>query len=181
MKNTIKTLFLTQACLLAGTTVWAGAPDFSTVVEGPGYRVRVVAEGLRWSVERADGSIIAPAHPSSGLLSKGLPVTTSAPAADAPNKFTFTTEDGTTGSVEFRCEPHRMRALVQTANSEATVELRTGAMGPTYGLGDAAIKYQAGTKITSFKAPVAQGRWVSTFVIFPASGFAGAALTDKGS
>jgi alpha-glucosidase (family GH31 glycosyl hydrolase) len=185
MKNIIKTLFITQAYLLTGTTAWAGAPDSSTVVEGPGYRVRVVAEGLRWSVERADGKIIAPAHPASGLVVNGSTVKTSAPVADAPNKFTFTTEDGTTGDVEFQCKPHRLRALLQTAKFQATVELRTGPMGPAYGLGDAAIKYESGTKITNFKARVAheaaQGRWVSPFVIFPASGFAGAALTDKGS
>lgn len=169
-------LFLAPSLALLALTGPAWAENY--LLEGPGYRVRVESEGFRWAVERLDGTVVAPAHAQAGLLAKNSPVKNATQESDSPKKFKFTTDDGKNGEVAFECEPHRLRVSV-LYGGQGPVELRTGAIDPCYGLGDAAVKYQAGTRIVNFKAPAAGGRWVSPFVIFPSHGFAAVSFTDR--
>ncbi len=157
-------------------------PNQEVVIDGPGYHIRVLLEGLRWSVEHEGGAVIAPSHPESGLRINDSIIKKATHSDNGANNFSFTTTNGEAGTLEFECAPHRVRARVHLDNHAGAFSLRLGPIQPAYGLGDTggwgAAANLAQANPFEFKNDGGKCRWISPFVIFPSKGFAGVMFND---
>ena len=140
-------------------------------------------EGFRYGFRQADGTILAPAHPVSGLqIGKGddavmnVVTTKLIKKASEYAEMEVTFSNGLTALISLSCKPHTIKMTVEPhEEGEYQIILRTGPIGPAYGMADHAA-YGAGSEDLELKEfirdpfdPSAQGRhrMVSNFAIFP--------------
>lgn len=164
------------------------------------YQIHIKKEGFRYRIQDADGAVMAPAHPESGLMigksaapSKPLEKATS-PVAKTTLKdtsgsgvgFTVQTKEGLKAEVRVRPEQRMARLSVRPReDGQYAIAVRTGGVSPSYGLADHAAfgsgSWDSGvrskTELTGFEMdPLRQYRlqyrMISNFVVFPRQGFA---------
>lgn len=158
------------------------------------YRLHVTKNGFRYQFEGAEGNVIAPAHPESGLQigtdSESLAPVTSAALEETTGSeavFSVQTGSGLQAEVRVHAEPHFVRFAVRPEEDgpeeegRYTITGRTGGVSPAYGLADHAAfgggAWDEGgrskTELTGFEmAPLRGYRMISNFVVFPQHGFA---------
>ncbi|GAA3986992.1 hypothetical protein GCM10023085_81320 [Actinomadura viridis] len=114
------------------------------VVKGLTYRMTIRKEGFRYSFSRPDGTTLVPAHAESGLRIKETGAADFADAVRARlvggGRVAVLDVDLENGSrVRVRVHPSAANVRLSVDPSQggaATMDLRTGPVGPSYGLGD---------------------------------------------
>lgn len=160
-------------------TVTVKTPTYTFQLEKPGFKFRFL---------HPDGTVIAPAHPVSGLQI-GIDGTEVADISDS--KLLSTTDDqlelevatagGLTAKVAIQLLPNSVKMAAFPSDSARTYSIifRTGGLGPAYGMGDHAA-FEAGKEdlvLEDFvRDPLSYNngsdRMVSNFAVFPRQGFA---------
>ncbi|MET8311172.1 hypothetical protein [Micromonospora sp. NPDC005173] len=118
----------------------------SIVITGETYRMRIIKDGFRYSFDNSSGAMVAPAHPDSGLRIRyagGQNVSDAAHTrlVSGPRSGTavldVTMTDGSQVKVHVLPSDSYARILVPNLpGSSSTIDFRTGAVAPAYGLGD---------------------------------------------
>ncbi|SDU57419.1 GDSL-type esterase/lipase family protein [Jiangella alkaliphila] len=188
--------------LAAGLAGVAGGPaaaaDGTVVLRGDTYTMTIAADGFRYGFTDAAGRPTLPPHPESGLRVDGADAVTAEPAGD-PGAFDVTLENGEAVRVHVHTAATTVRITVDGVD-DATVDLRTGPAGPSYGLGDYGahadgqpdqgtpcsgnVEARPTLELTGIVLDnlTNQGsckRYISTFTVFPAQGV-GQVLFDEG-
>ena len=141
---------------LAGAASEATAHDWSrpTIAEtageitvaGQSYRMTITKAGFRYGFTDAVGEVTLPPHATSGLTvqPEGAPVAAQAVDTDLVSNSRAATvvldvdlDDGSTIRVRVHPTATTVRVTVDgLPQAPATIDLRTGPVGPSYGLGD---------------------------------------------
>ncbi|SDT49477.1 GDSL-type esterase/lipase family protein [Jiangella sp. DSM 45060] len=193
---------------LALTLAGAAAPAAATgtgdaiVLRGDTYTMTIDPDGFRYGFTDTAGRATLPPHPESGLRVDGVDAV-DADLVSNPNAATAVLdvelEDGTTVRVHVHPSATTVRMTVDEVD-DATVDLRTAAAGPAYGLGDYGAhadgqpdqgtpcsgKVEArptleltGIVLDNLTNQGSCKRYISTFMVFPAQGVA-QVLFDEG-
>lgn len=160
--------FLTQSAL-AETIVSA---NYTIRIEVPGFRMEVLTPS----------GVALPADPTIGLSFLGSKAVSSTRLSQTNNITTYrvTNEKEQTAFVEFLTKPRTIELTVTLEhNQSGNISMRTGGPGPAYGLGDlGAWEKNANLASEQKTYPVQHNgggkRWLSSFLIFPQKGAAGA-------
>lgn len=181
-------LLIFSACS-SGESTTIKDQDDHLLVQTEHYQLRIEKEGFRFSFQQADGTVIAPAHATSGLqLAKAGEETESdvvetslVSSGDDQLEMEVTTANGIQAKVQLQLLAHAVKfaVLPTAAADEYSILLRTGAMAPAYGMSDAAA-YGEGREdlvLNKFERdPLVYNngsdRMISNFAIFPQQGFA---------
>ncbi len=195
---------------LAGPADGAPAPSAVTetadsiVVRGDTYTMTIVKDGFRYGFADAAGRATLPPHAESGLRVNDADAVETE-LVSAPNAATAVLdvglEDGGTVRVHVHPSATTVRITVDDLPAaDATVDLRTGPAGPSYGLGDYGAhangqpaqgtpcsgKVEArptleltGIVLDNLTNQGSCKRFISTFTVFPAQGVA-QVLFDEG-
>ncbi|GAA2673776.1 hypothetical protein GCM10010400_39890 [Streptomyces aculeolatus] len=171
------------------------------VVTGGTYRMTIAKDGFRYGFERRDGTAVAPPHAASGLRVKSPG---DAEFADAESARLVSAgrsaavldvrlADGGSVRVVLRPQARSVGVAVTGVPASSTVDLRTGHVGPAYGLGDhgsfgdgrpetgtpcsGKVEARPRAELTGLVLDnvTNQGsckRFVSTFAVFPRQSFA---------
>ncbi|SDL13511.1 TIM-barrel domain-containing protein [Tessaracoccus oleiagri] len=165
--------------------------------------ITITKEGFRYSIADAAGAVLAPAHAQSGLVLGGADaVGTELLSATAESlRLAVTTSSDDVVEVDVSLTGGVIEMTVDEVPGSKTIDFRTGAVGPAYGLGDygshANGMIDEGTpcggnvdaRHTSelsgaiFDNMTNQGsckRFISNFVVFPQQGLA-QVLFEEGS
>lgn len=153
----------------------------------PQYQVRITDPGFRLEVSTAKG-IALPADPKFGLQFSGHPAVSSDEILRASGlvKFRVTNANGQTALAEVKTGAHVIEVTISHENGEpGPITLRTAGPGPAYGLGDHGGWEPNANLATEQKTyPIKHNghgmRWLSSFLIFPKNGAAGACFERKG-
>jgi hypothetical protein len=156
------------------------------VLQARTYRVHVDPQGFRFRIERPDARVVAPAHAISGLQivgpnGRGGDVVATADARVQPGKLEAIVR--TADSLEARVtltssDEHLSVAVSPSEPGLYTIVVRTGGVGPAFGLADHAAFGRTTTELTGVvqeqmragKGSPGDTRLVSNFVIFPRQG-----------
>lgn len=156
-------------------TLSCAAQDVLTV-STPNYRLAIIPKGFRYSFARSDGTVIVPAHASSGLEFAGGPVVETVARKDGT--FEVTNDKGEKATVTIEAAEHHVRFSVK-AGAAGKIVARTGGLSPAYGLADHAAFARTTTDVTGYadekfhaQEPPGHKRMVSNFVVFPRQGLA---------
>ena len=162
----------------------ASGMDSTIVFKKENYVVKVEPEGFRYGLWSTDGSVILPAHSSSGLLLLKEPVvqTTLVRQTNDEAIFSVTNRVGAKAKVTFTFFDHYFKLAVAYDDPQVTkgsILARTGGVAPVYGLADhAGFRRPYSTEITGYKSHYFGAgsdhgeRLVSNFVISPKNGVA---------
>lgn len=184
----------------------AAPPARPITIAQNGYRVVVHPDGFRYEIRTAAGRLVAPAHAESGLRVQRAGATEPADAVSArlvrggpTAELAVGLEDGTDVTVRIQAARHgTARFTLAPLGEPATVDFRTGPVGPAYGLGDAGAQADdpgTGTPCGGKVAPRAGAeltgivrddltnegsckRFITTFVIFPRQGLGQVLFTE---
>ena len=143
------------------------------------YAMTIQKNGFRYGFQRADGSLIAPAHASSGLLFDQAEATSTRLLATASNVVTLVVSNtrGEAAEVRITASEHHLCLGVKSATA-GDVVARTGGITPAFGLGDTGGRSHETTDLTGYQNEqlhsdgLVGGRLISNFVIFPQVGLA---------
>jgi alpha-glucosidase (family GH31 glycosyl hydrolase) len=157
------------------------------LIATPHYQVRITDPGFRMEVSTARG-IALPADPNAGLDFSGHPAISSEEIqrADGLTKFRVTNDKGQKALAEVKTGAHTIEVTITHENGQpGPITLRTASPGPAYGLGDhggweSNANLATHQKTYPIKHNGHQYRWLSSFLIFPKSGAAGACFERKG-
>jgi hypothetical protein len=157
------------------------APELEHTIVADNYEVQITNPGFRMSVSTTDG-VALPADPSVGLSFLGGAASSSVELGRSGNVATFrvTNGAGQTSLVELETKPHTIEVTVTTDSGQSGfISMRTGSPGPAYGLGDHGGWQSNANLATSQKTyPIQHNghayRWLSSFLVFPQQGAAGA-------
>ncbi|MCU0793603.1 MAG: glycoside hydrolase family 31 protein [Opitutaceae bacterium] len=162
-------------------------PPTTHLVSTPHYQVRIADPGFRLEISTAKG-IALPADASAGLFFAGHPAVSSEEIyrADGVVRFRVTNQNGQTALAELQARAHTLAVtLTHESGQPGPITLRTGSPGPAYGLGDLGAWEPNANLATEQKTyPIrhdgGRHRWLSSFLIFPRSGVAGACFERQG-
>jgi hypothetical protein len=167
----------------------AGLADSPTLhrISTPHYEVRITNPGFRMEVSNAKG-VALPADPEAGLHFSGHPAVSSKEIhrAEELARFRVTNANGQTALAEVKTTAHILEVTITHENGKpGPITIRTASPGPAYGLGDhggwepnanlAAIR-----KTYPMQHNGHEYRWISSFLIFPQNGAAGACFERMG-
>lgn len=177
--------------------------DGGIVLDSDTYRLTVDPEGFRYAITRPNGTVVAPAHESSGLVLDGSPAARAEVVehADDHAVFEVTADSGAVVTVEVAAAPTSMTFTVDEMPDESgTIDFRTGPVAPAYGLGDygshangergdeasctESVTARPTTELTGLVVDDMANRsscmrFISNFTVFPAQSFA-QVLFDEG-
>lgn len=178
-------LVLLPAAELPAQPLWnLRQNDDTFVIESTNYDLHIINDGFRYGLAHPDGSVIAPAHPVSGLVLDGQAArqTTLIRYHDAGIEFRVACGQAGFARVWVTPAPDHVRFHVRREDEpadESSIVLRTGGVTPGFGLADHA-GYPIGaqspdtTQITDYvndhfvaSYGRSHGRLISNFVIFP--------------
>lgn len=153
----------------------------------PHYQVRITDPGFRMEVSSAKG-VILPADPEAGLLFSGDPAVSSEEIhrADGLARFRVTNAKGQTALAEVKTAAHHFVVTITHENGQPDrISMRTASPGPAYGLGDhggwaSSANLASQKKLYPIHNNGSTHRWLSSFLIFPGNGAAGACFERKG-
>lgn len=142
--------------------------------------------GFRFSVVNSKKVTLA-ADPQSGLSFLGSPATSSKKlkANAEGSRYRVTNGDGKTAIVQVVESEHIIKLTVELENGlSGNISVRTGSGGPSYGLGDQGswgpnANLSATQKTFPLKHDGHRHRFISSFLIFPQRGVAGAFFQKK--
>lgn len=171
-------LCATLIILIIGSLTQSALAD-TIVTEN--YTIRIEVPGFRMEVLTPSG-VALPADPTIGLSFLGSKVVSSARLSQTNNITTYrvTNEKEQTALVEFVTKPHTIELTVTLEhNQSGNISMRTGGLGPAYGLGDLGAWEKNANLATAQKTYAIKDdgggrRWVSSFLVFPQQGAAGA-------
>ena len=162
--------------------------DKEVTVTTSSYKLVIQKAGFRYSFQKPDGSIIAGAHPVSGIQigSQDQPPRNIQKArlvgqSDSSLAFDTETQNGIKASVTIWFGEHTVKVQVRPdQDGRYTILGRTDGIKPAYGLADHAafghegdLGVRSKAELTGFKMDTLRGyRMISNFVIFPQQGFA---------
>ena len=139
-------------------------------------------DGFRFSVVGSK-KVALPADLRSGLSFLGSPATKSRKLSGST--YRVTNSDGKTALVQVVTDGHTLKLTVEIENGLAgDIRVRTGSGGPSYGLGDrGGWEPNANLSVIQKTYPMKHNghahRFISSFLIFPQSGVAGAFFQKK--
>lgn len=179
-------LFLLTACEPGSTT---GVQDQGEVilVNTANYKLEIQKAGFRFQFTQTDGKVIAPFHPTSGLLlgeegTSPQAVSSTHLAQEEPEQLTLEveTKDGLKATILIHLQAHSVKlGITPDMAGKYTLLARTGGLGPAYGMADHAAVGEGGLDLMlkAFVRDTLGGdngrqRMISNFVIFPQQGFA---------
>ncbi len=155
------------------------------IIELDSYSFMLEKEGFRYSFQKTDGAILAPAHPVSGLqIGKTHEILYDAVDTELINKavdfleFEVICSDSSTVTVTLKLLPHAIKLSVAPQEiGKYEITLRTGPLGPAYGMADHAAAGNGSEDLVleDFVVdPLTGGhhRMISNFTIFPQQGLA---------
>lgn len=166
----------------------SAAPDSGSplVLQARTYRVHVERQGFRFRIERPDAQVVAPAHAVSGLQLLGadgrggdVVATADAKLQGETLEAIVRTADGLSARVTLTADNEHLSVAVSPSEpGPYTIVVRTGGVGPAFGLADHAARGRTTTELTGFvqehvsagKGSPGEVRLVSNFVIFPRQG-----------
>lgn len=156
-------------------------------VSTPNYQISIMDPGFRVEVSTAKG-IALPADANAGLDFSGHPAVSSVEIyrAEGLVRFRVTNRNGQTALAELKTSAHTVAVTITPENgTPGVITLRTGSPGPAYGLGDRGAwepnaNLATQQKIYPIRHDGGRYRWLSSFLIFPQSGAAGACFERKG-
>jgi alpha-glucosidase (family GH31 glycosyl hydrolase) len=170
--------FVTRLCLLA---LLVASVSAQTIIDADNYQIKITNPGFRMEVSTPAGTVL-PADPTTGLSFHGSPALSSVQLSrdEDVTRFRVTNGAGKTALVVVETKPHTVELTVTTeAGQPGIISMRTGSPGPAYGLGDQG-GWQSNANLASsqktypIKHNGAAYRWISSFLVFPKSGVAGA-------
>lgn len=156
-------------------------------INTPNYIFSLEKAGFRYQLQKQDGTVMAPAHAVSGLqIGSGetvADVTTTQLVRSAPDLVVLqaATADGLVATVNIHFELHalKMEVLPEEEKEDYTIILRTGSVGPAYGMADHAAYGEGKNNLVLedfVRDPLifnnGSDRMISNFVIFPQQGLA---------
>jgi len=164
-----------MAAALLGRSASADAivtEHYTIEIENPGFRMAVVTRA----------GVALPAAPETGLSFLGSTVASAQHLSDAENTAAYRVANGTghAALVRLTTKPHVIDVTVTLENGQTgNISLRTGSPGPAYGLGDLGAWEKNANLATAQKTYAIKNdgggrRWVSSFLVFPQQGAAGA-------
>jgi alpha-glucosidase (family GH31 glycosyl hydrolase) len=142
----------------------------------PNYRLNIQKQGFCFGFTRADGSLIVPAHASSGLEFSGGAATATQLKSSTTDKAVLevTNDQGEKATVELELGAHQVRFSVTPATPGQIIVRTGGLTAPAYGLSDHAAFARTTTDVTGYtdekfraQEPPGHKRMVSNFVICP--------------
>lgn len=145
------------------------------------YTVQIENPGFRMAVTTRAG-VALPAAPANGLSFLGSTVASSKRLSQAENttEYHVANRSGHTALVRLRTKPHIIELTVSLENGKmGNISMRTGSPGPAYGLGDLGAWEKNANLASEQKTYAIENngggkRWLSSFLIFPQQGAAGA-------
>ena len=145
------------------------------------YTIQIQEPGFRMEVLSSSG-VALPADPTTGLSFLGSKVVSSAQRSQSNCITTYhvTNEKKQTALVEIETKAHTIELTVTLEDDKSgNISMRSGSPGPGYGLGDlGAWEKNANLSAKQKTYPIqhdgAGKRWLSSFLIFPRNGIAGA-------
>jgi alpha-glucosidase (family GH31 glycosyl hydrolase) len=206
MKEIVKGLFLISSLiLLQQCTGNKGfiSEDEDKIVISKGQKIEfvLIKDGFRYGFQKADGTILVPAHPASGLLA-GSPENLSQARStkyigESNGVYSFEITLENQNIIIIRLKLDKKTALFELENPTGkaiAMALRTAGVSPGYGLGDVLTNWQRypenegkfQTEITGFvnydynSSSGYASRMVSNFAIYPINEF-GLINVDPGS
>ncbi|GMU23047.1 MAG: hypothetical protein AMXMBFR13_31310 [Phycisphaerae bacterium] len=161
----------------------------AVVLATANYRIRILKQGFRFNFLRPDGTVIAPAHAACGLQFAGseAALTTLISAGEGePAVFEVNARTGGRAEVRVDAREHWVRFSVRVVDGgSGPIVLRTGWVGPAFGLGDHGGLGRDTTELTGISQEALRAqfpvpgnpmwgvsRLVSNFVICPRAGLA---------
>ena len=158
------------------------------VIGTPNYSVRISSPGFRFEVTTPSG-VALPAHPVSGLSFLGSRVERQERLRQdgATARWRVTNTAGQTALVRLVAKEHTIALTVTLGHDRpGSIQMRTASPGPAaYGLGDLGAWQANANLATSQKTYTVRHdghryRWLSSFLVFPQQGAAGACFERKG-
>lgn len=164
--------------------------DDAVIATTENYVLHIQKTGFRYEFQHPDGTLIAAAHPVSGIqISKENEALSDIMSASLIGQeeddltFAVTTASGIKANIHLTLQPRFVKMAVQPEEEGSyNIIARTQGISPAYGLADHAA-FGDGTwdhgvrskaELTGFAMDSLQGyRMISNFVIFPRQGFAG--------
>lgn len=145
------------------------------------YRVEIENPGFRMAVMTQAG-VALPAAPAIGLSFLGSGVASSQVLSHTENTAVYRVVNGSghTALVRLITKAHAIEFRVTLENGlTGNISMRTGSPGPAYGLGDLGAWEKNANLATTQKTYAIKNdgggrRWVSSFLVFPQQGAAGA-------
>jgi len=145
------------------------------------YTIQIEEPGFRMGVLTSSG-VALPADSTTGLSFLGSKAVTSVRLSQSNGIATYlvTNEKKHTALIELVTKPHTLELTVTLEHSASgNISMRVGSPGPGYGLGDlGAWEKNANLSAKQKTYPVqhdgAEKRWLSSFIVFPKNGAAGA-------
>lgn len=145
------------------------------------YTIQIANPGFRMAVVTHAG-VALPAAPEIGLSFLGSTVASSKHLSHTENTAAYrvVNRSGHTALVRLTTESHVIELTVTLENGQmGNISMRTGSPGPAYGLGDLGAWEKNANLATTQKTYAIKNdgggrRWVSSFLVFPQQGAAGA-------
>ncbi len=158
------------------------------VISTPNYSAHISSPGFRFEVTTPAG-VALPAHPTSGLSFLGRAADGWERLSGAGNTTTWrlTNSVGQTALTKLVAQDHTIALTVTIENGlSGNISMRTASPGPAaYGLGDQG-GYQANANLATSQKTYSirhnghGNRWLTSFLVFPRQGAAGACFDRKG-
>jgi len=179
-----------MAALLLGVAAASGEPtpvSTSDVINTSNYSITIAGPGFRFEVTTPAG-VALPAHPTSGLSFLGSAADGWERIRCAGNTTTWriTNSAGQNALTTLVAGPHVLAFTVTLENGRSgNISMRTASPGPAaYGLGDLGAFWPNANLTASQRSYVIQHnghthRWLSSFLVFPQQGAAGACFDRK--
>ncbi|MFT4550480.1 MAG: hypothetical protein ACI8XO_000389 [Verrucomicrobiales bacterium] len=151
------------------------------------YTIKIADPGFRIGVTAGE-KVVLPPHATSGLSFLGSPVTKSEKLSQAAQTTTYRLTNGNaqTAMVKIVATDHTIELLVRLENDlSGPIKVRVGSPGAAYGLGDRG-SYGSNANLGKVQKSYAIGhdghrhRWLSSFLVFPERGVAGACFDRRG-
>lgn len=145
------------------------------------YTIQIEDPGFRMAVRKASGAAL-PADTNTGLSFLGSAVVSSERLGqdNVATLYRVTNGNDQRALAELVTKPHTIELTITLENDQrGSISMRTGSPGPAYGLGDHG-GWEKNANLTSvqktyaIKNDGAGKRWLSSFLIFPQQGAAGA-------
>ena len=145
------------------------------------YTVHIEEPGFRMSILTPTG-VALPADPAIGLSFLGSNAVYSEQLSQTDDTTTYrvTNANGQIALIDFLTKDHAIELTISLESGQAgNISMRTGSPGPAYGLGDlGAWEKNANLASEQKTYPIKHNgggkRWLSSFLIFPQQGAAGA-------
>jgi hypothetical protein len=169
------------ATLIAIPMACFGEMALAETINEEDYTIHIADPGFRMSVKTPSG-VALPPDPETGLsfLGSAAVFCERLSQAEDTTLYRVANGNGQTALAELVTQPHTIVLTVTLESSQpGNISMRTGSPGPAYGLGDHGgweknANLASEQKTYSIKHDGHGKRWLSSFLVFPQSGVAGA-------